>query len=183
MLSGGAHETLRIFRTAAGAQAHRDIFALSRDVAAAHLDHRELVAADTPIENLVGAGLGVETPAAVLANEWNRKRPFVFPDDEHGFALTVEIDLVRLLVMGDETRATMLIGDRITGVDQLRAFRPENSEKLAEVIATIGGDQRIDRRCRICEGFLYRGGGNRRDATRSRKADRRHAEPQRNHGR
>ena len=56
-LSNRAHVVLRIFRSAAGAQISGGIFALGRDVDAAHRDDTALIAADAPIKNLIGAGV------------------------------------------------------------------------------------------------------------------------------
>ena len=97
-----AHEVLRVFRRAAGPQVLGGIFALGRDVGAAHFDDAELVAADAPIENLILTGLGVEAPAGVLANERDWQGPLVCADDQDCLAVTVALEFMRFIIGGNE---------------------------------------------------------------------------------
>src|ERR1019366_975650 len=100
-LSGPAHEVLCVVRGAAGPQAFGCIFALGPDIGAACFYDHELVAADAPIENLIRTSLGVEAPAGGLADQRNRKRPFVFADDQDCLAVAFELELECLIIGGN----------------------------------------------------------------------------------
>jgi hypothetical protein len=89
---------LRILGRTARADAQRRILALSRDIGAAHLDHAELVAADPPVENFGRAGLGVEAPSAMLADQRDRQRPSLFADDQGRLVRAVAIEPVRFVI-------------------------------------------------------------------------------------
>jgi predicted ATPase len=106
---------LRIFRGIAGPQALGGIFALGRDVGAAHFDDTELVAADAPIENLIRAGFGVEAPAfSVLYGSWVAS--FVAFNGEVARELAAQF-----LTLAEKQRAPdpLMVGPRIMGITLL----------------------------------------------------------------
>jgi hypothetical protein len=86
---------------------------------------------------------------------------------------------VRLVIGRNEALSRASVGDGIAGVNQLRALRPEDVEKFADVIAAVCRYQRIDRRRGRGEGFLGRGSGQRRDCGKRDEAHRCSAKPQR----
>src|SRR5215203_5003910 len=56
------------------------VFMLGFDIAATNFDGVQLVSADSPVQNLLASGLGVEIPCTAFPDNWYRKLPVVLAD-------------------------------------------------------------------------------------------------------
>src|SRR4029077_4797321 len=59
------------------------IFLLRVDETTANGNGVQFVGADTPIQNFLAPGLGIEVPLALLLHDWNRKRKIIVSNREN----------------------------------------------------------------------------------------------------
>src|SRR5208282_1384179 len=93
------------------------VLALSLDIGAAHLDHVQLVAANSSIKDLPFSGLRIEAPEGALPEERDRKWPILLADDQDHPVRALTLEFVRSVVCRDETVFPGLVGDGIAGTD------------------------------------------------------------------
>src|SRR5262249_30933502 len=108
------------------------VFALSIDVGQTHLDRGELVLADSAIEQLVVAGVGVPEPAWPVGHERDRERKVVVADVEHDLAAAT-LEPVGPVVRGHEALECRTIGDGIAGPHERGPLRPEDLDQAFSV--------------------------------------------------
>src|SRR5262249_37730018 len=100
----------------------RVVLNLGVDELAARRDRRELVPANAPVEQLLLARGGIEEPTVAVTRERDRERPVVLAemDDRHR-AVVGLLDPRLLARCGEEALAGRLVGDRVTGRDDVVA--------------------------------------------------------------
>src|SRR5271157_1817661 len=95
------------------------VFALSVHIGVAHLDHVQLVAANSSIKALPFSSLRIEAPDGALPHKRDRKRPILLADDQDHPVRALTLEFVRSVVCRDETVSARFVGDGIAGTDQL----------------------------------------------------------------
>ena len=120
----------------------RGVFILPIDEIAQHFDREDLVAADSPEEQLIFCGRRVEDPSAIFLDQWNRRRPVLGADDKRDLALIVVGVAMHLVVFGDEIVAAVVVRDRVARRDDLIGVRAEYRAERFHVIGLGCGDQR-----------------------------------------
>lgn len=123
---------------------------------AADANRRELVAADPSVDDFLDPGCGVEPPAAPVADERHRKRPFFVTDDEDLRVGSVILQPPRFSNRHPEHFAIATGGVGIRRIDQLLHFRTEDRPQVAYASRLGGGGQRTDRFFGRFEGPLTR---------------------------
>ena len=146
----------------------RGIELLCRDVSAADTDDRQLVAADSSVEDFLFSRGRVELPAAGDFGEWNRKRPSLVADDEHLAIASLVDEQPSLGGRGGEHVAIATGGRRIRGVRELLSVGSEDRDD----VLLLPGFDRLDERFHGVLGRREGSSGRRRRFTSAR--DERH---------
>ena len=102
----------------------------------------ELVLAHAPVEEILVAFAGIEAPLVPHLDDRHREGLLVLADLEHGAAVALGLDLVRLFVEVDEPLALDPFLDGITRRDERLARRSEDLEEPRAVAALVGGGER-----------------------------------------
>ena len=107
---------------------HGCIILLRIDQSVQNLDGVVLVPADTAIEDLLLAGLGVEVPGAlVVLNDRNGHRPVVSADVEGNGLVRLHHHAMHLFVTANKVGSHLLVGDIVSGMN----IGPELEPRIA----------------------------------------------------
>ena len=120
------------------------VLALGIYIGAQHLDGRELVLADAPVEHLFYTGRGIEVPGAGCRNDRDGKWKRILADDQHRARAVFLIQLVALVVGCCEALPRRRIGDRIARARQLAPFFAEHSDDAVGASGLDRSDERVD---------------------------------------
>ena len=107
--------------------------------------HREeLVLADTAVDDLLGAGRGVELPARSAFYQGEGEGKFLRAEQQDGLVLALEFDPHQFVVGSGEPIPHQFVRNRIAGEDHIGAAGAQNAIDGCDVIRLHGNIQRLD---------------------------------------
>jgi hypothetical protein len=125
------------------------IFVLRVDICETGLDCVQFVASDSPVQDFKAAGRGIELPAGLLAQQWNRERKIIIADDKHAFLVALELDRMPGIVGDRKSLARLGVGDIVAGRDDVPAAGAEHPQN-------VHSDAGFDRGGQCARRFLWR---------------------------
>src|SRR5262249_28636391 len=123
------------------------IFMLRLYETPAYLDGVKLIAADTPVEYFLAAGLSVKVPPAGCLDDGHRKRPSVgaYGEKRASMGLGIHRNAFLLTRLRGKRRSPLLVANAFAGLNDVASVRAEYLLQLGDVILFGRGNQRIRR--------------------------------------